>query len=99
MSKATNLLKNIISTNKVVVFSKTYCPHCTASKDLFKKIYPSFKAVELDQEKDGDEIHQELKNTTQHRTVPNIWVNQKFIGGNDTIQQLYKNGELKKMLE
>jgi glutaredoxin len=35
---------------------------------------------------------------TGQRTVPNVWVNNTFIGGNDDTQRKNKNGELAKLL-
>jgi glutaredoxin 3 len=44
-------------------------------------------------------MHEELKAMSNHRTVPNVWINQKFIGGNDDTQALHRSGELDKLLK
>lgn len=75
-----------------------YNRYCADTKNLFAKVYPKFKVIELDTTDDGDKMHEELKKMTNHRTVPNVWVNQKFIGGNDDTVKIYKSGELEKML-
>ncbi len=44
------------------------------------------------------EIRQAIKEYTNWPTIPQIFIDGKFIGGSDILQELYENGELKKML-
>jgi glutaredoxin 3 len=90
-----------VSSNKVVVFSKTYCPYCKATKELFKK--PEFSGItpvyhELDKRDDGLPIQKTLLQMSGQRTVPSVWIGGKFVGGNSDAQDLYKSGELLTML-
>jgi len=48
--------------------------------------------------KDGSAIQNTLAEITGQRTVPNVWVKGKFIGGNDDIHALLRSGKLKEML-
>ncbi|TYJ17151.1 hypothetical protein E1A91_A09G032100v1 [Gossypium mustelinum] len=66
--------KDIISTNTVVVFSKSYCPFCVDVKQLLQKLGASFKAIELDKESDGADIQAALAEWTGQRTVPNVFI-------------------------
>ncbi|KAI0977725.1 hypothetical protein GJ496_007352 [Pomphorhynchus laevis] len=53
---------NLINKHKVVIFSKSYCPHSTMTKETFKK-YPNIdlKIYELDRDiKNGEEIQNYL---------------------------------------
>ena len=47
---------------------------------------------------DGDQIQSYLTEKTGQRTVPNIFIQQKHVGGNSDLQTLKRNGELKKRL-
>ena len=90
-----------ISAHKVVVFSKSYCPYCTYTKDLFKKAeFSGIDVVthELDKRRDGAAIQSALASMSGQRTVPSVWVGGKFVGGNSETQSSYKSGELKTML-
>lgn len=59
-----------IKSNKVVVFSKTYCPYCTKAKRALKESgLKDFLLVELDNRDDGDEIMNILLGITGARTV------------------------------
>ncbi|PHU27611.1 Glutaredoxin [Capsicum chinense] len=90
--------KEIVSANPVVVFSKTYCPFCVSVKDLLAKLGVSFKAVELDSEKDGSEIQAALVEWTGQRTVPNVFIVGKHIGGCDATTALHRDGKLVPLL-
>uniref|UniRef100_A0A6N2M6B8 Glutaredoxin domain-containing protein n=1 Tax=Salix viminalis TaxID=40686 RepID=A0A6N2M6B8_SALVM len=52
---AMNKAKELVSTNSVVVFSKTFCPYCTKVKQLLNQLGAKYIVVELDTEKDGNE--------------------------------------------
>nr|AAL04507.1 glutaredoxin [Tilia platyphyllos] len=86
--------KEIVSGNPVVVFSKSYCPFCVSVKQLLEQIGASFKAIELDNESDGSEIQAALAEWTGQRTVPNVFIGGKHIGGCDSTTAMHKNGKL-----
>jgi glutaredoxin 3 len=54
MAVSKDEIQNLTKNNKVVVFSKSYCPYCTKTKTLFKDLGVSAKVLELDQISDGD---------------------------------------------
>ena len=88
-----------VGNHDVVVFSKTYCPYCTATKTLFDKISGvDARVIELDQRGDGADIQAALLEKTGQRTVPSVFVKGEHIGGNDATQALFKSGELGKKL-
>ncbi|XP_049383146.1 glutaredoxin-like [Solanum stenotomum] len=90
--------KEIITANPVVVFSKTYCPFCVSVKDLLSNIGTSFKAIELDSETDGSEIQAALAEWTGQRTIPNVFIGGKHIGGCDSTTALHREGNLVPLL-
>ena len=48
---------------------------------------------------EGDSIQGALLDMTGQRTVPNVFINGKHLGGNDDTQNAIKNGQLQTMLE
>jgi len=88
----------LIKMNKVMMFSKSYCPYCTKAKKVFKEIGQKYELVELDEDKDGGEMQQYLGEMTGARSVPRVFINGKCIGGGDETASLYRNGKLKTML-
>jgi len=91
-------INRMLTCIKVVVFSKSYCPFCIQTKELFKKMNVEFAVHELDQMEDGAEIQRELLNMTGQRSVPNVFFKQQHIGGNDDTQLAAKEGKLQKLL-
>ncbi|KAI0271461.1 thioredoxin-like protein [Gloeopeniophorella convolvens] len=95
-----DLVNQTIADNKVVIFSKSYCPYCRRAKNLFATEFPDVPVtvLELDLRDDGPEIQGYLQQVTKQRTVPNIFINNKHIGGNDDLQALHVKKGVKALL-
>jgi glutaredoxin 3 len=91
-------IENEISSNKITVFSKSYCPYCTSTKQLFDSLNVDYNVIELDQRDDGSDIQATLLDMTGQRTVPSTFIDKKHVGGNDKVQAAAKSGDLQKML-
>ncbi|KAG2405128.1 Glutaredoxin protein [Vigna angularis] len=96
--------KEIVSSNPVVVFSKTYCSFCVRVKQLFASLGVTYKLLELDVElvghvaADGADIQAALLEWTGQRTVPNVFIGGKHIGGCDNTTDLHNQGKLVPLL-
>lgn len=44
------------------------------------------------------EIRQGIKDYSDWPTVPQLYIHGKFVGGSDIVSEMYKNGELKRLL-
>ncbi|KAK3070776.1 Glutaredoxin [Teratosphaeriaceae sp. CCFEE 6253] len=89
--------QDIIDNNAVAVFSKSYCPYCKATKSLLSEMGAKAYILELDQIDDGAAIQDALEEMTQQRSVPNIFIDKKHIGGNSDLQG--KKSQLPKLLQ
>ncbi|KOS21948.1 Glutaredoxin [Escovopsis weberi] len=96
---ATKAVKLYIEQNKVVVFSKTWCPYCAQAKKTLGDFKIDFTAVELDNLKNEREMQDALLEVSGQRTVPNIYIGQKHIGGNSDLQALKSSGQLETLLK
>lgn len=85
-----------------MVFSKTYCPYCYATKHLFDeeiRLSPGrVHVIELDEESNGDLMQAYLSERSGQRTVPNVFIKGDHLGGNDATQSAYKSGKLMELL-
>ncbi|KAJ5710077.1 hypothetical protein N7493_009669 [Penicillium malachiteum] len=88
MSAAKTRAQNLIDENGVMVFSKSYCPYCTSTKKLLKEVGATYEVIELDQDAEGAAIQDALQEMTNQRSVPNIFISQKHIGGNSDLQAI-----------
>jgi glutaredoxin 3 len=97
---ATLFIQEQSASHQVVIWSKSYCPYCKATKELFRSKFRHADVVihELDFRTDGSVLQQELFNLTGQHTVPNVFVNGQHVGGNDSVQAAYQNGTLALMV-
>jgi len=87
-----------IKASKIVMFSKTHCPYCRRAKEAITQLTPQFSVVELDVVRDGAEQQAALLELTGQKTVPNIFVNGKHIGGCDATLAAIASGEFQKLI-
>eukprot|EP00598_Pedospumella_elongata_P007757 CAMPEP_0184986628 /NCGR_PEP_ID=MMETSP1098-20130426/17305_1 /TAXON_ID=89044 /ORGANISM="Spumella elongata, Strain CCAP 955/1" /LENGTH=101 /DNA_ID=CAMNT_0027510963 /DNA_START=136 /DNA_END=441 /DNA_ORIENTATION=- len=92
------LTTGAIKDNKVMVFSKSYCPYCAKTKATLDGMGIKYGLFELDKMPEGGEVQDFLLELTKQRTVPNVFVNGKHIGGNDATQAAIKDGSFQKAL-
>lgn len=62
----------------ITVYSKDYCPYCKAAKELLSKKGLNFEVIDV--QKDNTKL-QEMLNRSKRRTVPQIFFNDRHIGG------------------
>jgi monothiol glutaredoxin len=48
---------------------------------------------------ENPEIRQGIKEFANWPTIPQLYVNGEFVGGSDIMTEMFKNGELKKLIE
>ncbi|KAF9336635.1 hypothetical protein BG006_007961 [Podila minutissima] len=93
-------VQGLIDNNKVMVFSKSYCPYSAAAKKLLKSYTPDLHILEVDHESEGAAIKDVLiKITHGHKTFPSIFLQSVSIGGWDNLEAMDKKKELKPRLE
>ena len=83
-------------TAEVKVYSTTFCPYCVRAKSLLERKGVAFTEINLDEE--APEVKTELIQKTRHRTVPQIFINNEFIGGFDQLYALERDGKLDPLL-
>uniref|UniRef100_K3WHD5 Glutaredoxin domain-containing protein n=1 Tax=Globisporangium ultimum (strain ATCC 200006 / CBS 805.95 / DAOM BR144) TaxID=431595 RepID=K3WHD5_GLOUD len=88
-----------IANERVLVFAKTYCPHCARVKALLNDLKTDFEVVELDERADGAEIQAILLELTKQRTVPNVFIKGQHIGGADATVALHADKKLVPLLQ
>lgn len=57
------------------------------------------KVIELDQIDNGAEVQSALLEMSGQRTVPNVYIKGKHLGGNDDTQAAARSGKLEEMLK
>ena len=80
---------------KIKMYMKAWCGYCAAAKNLLKSKAVEFETIDVGA--DRDQL-QQMIDLSGRRTVPQIFVNDKHIGGYDDIAELEANGELDNLL-
>ena len=79
----------------VKVYTWSNCPYCVRAKNLLKQKGVPFEEINLDGK---DAEFEALKAKTGWRTVPQIFIGEKMVGGFTDIADLDAKGELDKLL-
>ena len=81
---------------KVEIYTTTYCPFCTRAKSLLKSKNIAF--VEIDVTEDDALRTKMIELSGGRRSVPEIFINGKIIGGFDELKALNDAGKLDGLL-
>ena len=96
-----NVLSHLIRKYPVFVVSKSYCPFCAMAKDTLKNYQiptDKIKIFEIENHKDADEIQNYMLSLTGSRSVPRVFIGQRFIGGGSETKEKHQSGELEKLI-
>jgi glutaredoxin 3 len=80
----------------VKVYTTDYCPYCDRAKALLKKRDVPYE--EVDVTTDNEKRAWLVTASGGRRTVPQIFIDDRPIGGSDDLHALDRSGELEKLL-
>jgi len=80
---------------KVIVYTKDYCPFCKHAKALLQSKGIDFEEINIEND---EALQQEIWHLSRRRTVPQIFVDGKPLGGYQEIRALETSGELDELL-
>ncbi len=81
--------------SKITIYSKEVCPYCVKAKFLLKRKNLAFEEIMVNNQETLEEM---MKKSGGRRSVPQIFIDEKSIGGCDELYALEESGELDKML-
>lgn len=79
----------------VVIYTTKICPYCNMAKELLKSQGIAFTEIRVDVDTAKRE---EMERLSQRRTVPQIFIHGKPIGGYDELAALFKSKKLESLL-
>lgn len=80
------------NTAKIEVYSGDFCPYCVRAKSLLKQRNLEF--VEYNVQQDPEKREEMNKRSHGSRTIPQIFINNKHVGGCDDLYAIDKQGKL-----
>ena len=102
MDQLTNdLIKSEIKNNEICLFMKgtpdaPQCGFSMAVANILKIMEVKFKGINI---LENQNLREGIKVFSDWPTIPQLYINQEFIGGCDIVKEIYENGELKKILD
>ena len=94
-------IKLLIKENKVCLFMKGTpdSPQCGFSmtvSNVLKHLNVNFRGVNV---LEDENLRQGIKEFSDWPTIPQLYINEEFIGGCDIVKEMFEKGELKKLFE
>jgi glutaredoxin 3 len=81
---------------RIVIYTTRYCPYCSAAKALLRSKNVEFVEIDVT---DDPARRAEMERLSSRRTVPQIFIDDKPIGGYEDARRLDDCGELDRLLK
>jgi glutaredoxin 3 len=80
----------------VTVYVSDWCPYCQRAKSLLEQKQVIFSEINVE---DDEKSREEMIARSNRRTVPQIFIGDKHVGGCDDLFELDRSGELDRLLQ
>lgn len=81
---------------RIEIYTTRTCPFCISAKSLLQRKNLSFEEIDVGAR---PELRAEMtQRANGRRTVPQIFIGDRHVGGSDELQALERNGKLDPML-
>ncbi|HEU6441691.1 MAG TPA: glutaredoxin 3 [Microvirga sp.] len=81
----------------ITIYTKGWCPYCTAAKRLLDEKGVAF--TEIDIEKTPEARAEMIQKANGRTTVPQIFIGERHVGGCDDLYALDDRGHLEPLLQ
>jgi len=93
-------IDDLIEKNEVCLFMKgtpdvPQCGFSLAISNVLKHLNVNFKGINV---LEDNNIREGIKKFSDWPTIPQLYINKKFIGGCDIVKEMFEKGELQKIL-
>jgi glutaredoxin 3 len=85
-----------MSPPEVVVYLAGWCPYCQRARGLLSKKGVQVREIDVD---DDPRLREEMIARSGRRTVPQIFIGEKHVGGCDDLLALDERGELDRLIQ
>jgi monothiol glutaredoxin len=101
MANANERIQSAITGNKICIFMKgtpnfPQCGFSAATVQIFEQLGAPYGTVDV---LSDPEVRDEVKLYSNWPTIPQVYIDGKFVGGCDIIRELYETGELQTMVK
>ena len=78
------------------MYSTRFCPYCMRARFLLDSKNVTYTDIGVDARPD---LRREMMDKSGRRTVPQIWIGERHVGGYDDLARLEQQGKLDELLE
>ncbi len=101
MSEVSERIQSAITDNRICIFMKgnrnfPMCGFSAATIQIFEQLAVPYGTVDV---LSDPELREEIKMYSNWPTIPQVFVDGKFIGGCDIVRELYETGELQDLVK
>jgi glutaredoxin 3 len=80
----------------VTLYVSDWCPYCQRARGLFAQKKVEFSEINVE---DDTKLREEMIARSNRRTVPQIFIGDKHVGGCDDLFELDRSGELDRLIQ
>ena len=80
----------------IVIYLTGWCPYCQRARELLSAKGLAFREVNVD---DDPKLREDMMERSGRRTVPQVFIGEKHIGGCDDLFALDGSGELDRLIK
>ena len=85
------------SAAEIVMYSTAWCGYCQRARNLLERKGAAVREVKIDEDPKERDIM--LARSNGRRTVPQIFIGERHVGGYDDLAALDRSGELDRLLK
>jgi len=81
---------------RIVMYASAFCPFCRWARALLDNKGVEYEVLDVDRD---PALRAEMRERSQRRTVPQIFIGERHVGGFDDLSALDRAGELDSLLQ
>jgi glutaredoxin 3 len=85
-----------VSQPAVTIYTSDWCPYCQRAKGLLTQKQVVFSEINVEQDV---KFREEMIARSNRRTVPQIFIGDRHVGGCDDLFELDRSGELDRLIQ
>ena len=100
MASALERIQSAITGNKIMIFMKgnrnfPQCGFSAATIAVFDQLGAPYETADV---LSDPEVRDQIKAYSSWPTIPQVYIDGKFVGGCDIVRELYESGELQQLV-
>jgi glutaredoxin 3 len=80
----------------VTLYVSDWCPYCRRARELLKQKNVAFSEINVE---DEPKFREEMIARSKQRTVPQIFIGDRHVGGCDDLFELERSGNLDRLIQ